>query len=470
MTFDDFRDTLRTGKGTNAKIIPVHLYLEEGVDQLYQLSMRQAAALLKLAQYLEWKARLYGIPEDLTDPDDFQAWNDQVKQRLMIPVEICAEIINCLATDEDTQNAFKNFIANYLSSVNSNPVGQPLPISKTTASLSSAYNPFCSLDILWSQCIYTVRTTNDIIKDALDKFETLTNPIELTAAASEVIPEIGDTVGAVPSYIALLQSFIAENYNADYTTTPVTGYEDVLACELFCACKDDCSITIDRFYTILLNRVKTRYDTDEPVITVLNDLAAYLIGIDSGGDLVADMAFLLIWGGLKLANFILGGLLNRPKVGDGVIRVWLQLAANNPDPDWSIICTTCPEYEDLFYDPNPIADGLTLDSDGEQFLGGDNRIILAPWTANIVMEAERRVHLVTVRMAFAEETGNIIIIESVEYPLERSTPIGGSTYDYVAEVPDVLCTTIDFEVIPNSETANTFVVVSMFTINVWQIE
>lgn len=469
MTYDDHRDTLRTGKNTNAKIIPVHLYLEEGVDQLYQLSMRQAAALLKLAQYLEWQSRLYGIPADLTNPDDFQAWNDQIKQRLMLPVEICAEIINCLNTDEDTQNAFKAFFSNYLNDLDSNPVGKPLPISKTTSSLSSLYNPTCDLDVLWSQCLYTVRTTNDIIKDALDKFETLTNPIELTSAAAEVIPEIGDTVGAVPSYIALLQSFIAENYNADYTTTPVTGYEDVLACELFCACKTDCSITIDRFYTILLNRVKTRYDTEEPVITVLNDLAAYLLGIDSGGDLVADMAFLLIWGGLKLANFILGGLLNRPKVGDGVIKVWLQLAANNPDPDWNIICTTCPAYENIFFDPNPIATGLTITTDGEQFLGGDNRIIYTPFQANIELPVERRVHAITVTMAFGEETGNYVTIETVEYPLVRGTHIGGSTYDYVAEIPDILCNLMDFQFVANAETGNTFVVVSMFTINVWEL-
>lgn len=381
----------------------------------------------------------------------------------------CQDIADCIETNEATQDAINDLIANYLSANDNNPVGKPLPSSKTTASLSGLYNPTCDLDILWSQCLYTVRTTNEVIKDALDKFETLTNPVELTVAAAEVIPEIGDTVGAIPSYIALLQSFIAENYNADYTTTPVTGYEDVLACELFCLCKSDCNITIDRFYTLLLNRVKDRYDTGEPVIAVLNDLAAYLLGIDSGGDLVADMAFLLIWGGLKLANFIIGGLLSRPKVGDGVIKTWLQLAANNPDPDWNIICTTCPAYEDLFYDPNPIADGLTITTDGEQYIGGDNRIIYTPFQANIELPVERRVHTITVRMAFGEETGNFVTIETVEYDLVRGDHIGGSTYDYVAEIPDVLCNLIDFQFVANSETAGTFVVVSMFTVNVWEL-
>lgn len=353
MPFKKTDNTYNTGKGSNAKAISVRLLTEEGEDELYVLSSRQASALLKISEYLEWRNRYFNMPSELVPQDDFDKWNDQIKTRLMTPMEICARIIDCIENDEDVQNALKLFINNHLASLDNNPVGKPLPASVTGAPLGE--NPTCDWDILWAQCLMVVKTTNDIIEDLLDKFETLTNPVELTGAALEAIPAAGDTVAAVPNYVALIQEFLAENYSADYTTTPVTGYEDRLAAEIFCACEMDCEITIDRIVQILIDRIETRFDTTVPALSVLNDLAAWLIGIDTGGELIADMAFLLVWGGLKFANFVIGGLLNRPRIGDGVIKVWLALATDNPSNDWVFI-VDCVDIQcwDMSIVPNAV--------------------------------------------------------------------------------------------------------------------
>jgi len=464
------KDPLTTGKGSDAKLIPVHLYLEEGIDELYILSKRQAGALLKISQYLEWTTRLDGLPTDLMLPDDLQAWNDQLKQRLMLAVEICAEIINCIGTDEDTQAALNTFISNYLANNNYESPGKPVSTTAATSGLQGETNPTCDLDIVWSQSLMIVKTTDSIVRDLLEKFETLTNPIELTAAAAEAIPLVGDLVGSVPNYIAIVQQFLSENYNADYTTTPITGYEDMLSCEIFCSAKSDCNITIDRIYNILLARIDARFSTGTPVLSTLNELAAFVLGIDTEGEFIADLCHFLVWGGIKLANFIVGGLLNRPQIGTSLISVWLELAVDNASSDWLTICTECPEFTNIVYEANPIQEGLTLATDDGQFLGGDNRIVIAPHTAHIVLPMERRIRKVSVIMAEATELGNEVIIESVSYDLVRGTYHGGTTYTYDADIPDVACVILDFQFI--YDTVNERVILSgvnSFVLQAWVI-
>jgi hypothetical protein len=440
---------------------------------------------IKIPDSVEFVAQLQGLIAMATKQFQYQNWNSEHAKIISSQWRNaydetdwdgcmdCEDVQDCIETHEGTQDAIKNVINNYLDANNQLPIGEPIPDSRSNYNLATDTNNTCDLDILWAQCLMVVKTTNDIIDDLLQKFEGLTNPAETFAAAASAIPVGGGTIAAIPNYIQLVQEFITENYAADYTTTPITGYEDMLACELFCVCKYDCAITIERFYTILLNRVIDRYDTAVPAISILNDLASYLVGIDVGGDQVADMAFLTIWGGLKLANFIAGGLLNRPHIGDGVISMWLLLAMDNPNPDWSIICEECPEYESLFYDPNPYPvedSGLEINADGGTFTGGDNRVINTPFQAEIILPVERRVVTIYVTMAFGEETGNEVIIETVEYPLTRVSHLGGSTYVYAADIPNVLCQDIDFQFVANSETSGTFVVISMIELVVWEIE
>lgn len=467
-------DELKTGKDTDAKIITVHLYPDEGVDELYVLSKRQSAALLTLARYLDWRTRHYSLPVDLLDSDDFQAWNDLTKRRLMTPIEICAEIINCLENDTDTQEAFDTYIKNYLSTNGwGESPGKPLPPSVSGGNLAGTTNPSCDLSILWAQCLFLVQTTNSLIEDFLQKFETLTNPVELADAAADTIPVFGDTLSAVPQMINLAQNFLTENYLADYTTTPITGYEDMLACELFCACQGDCNITIDRFFNILLARVEARFESSPAVLNVLSDLTSWMVGIDVSGELVADMAFLMVWGGLKLANFIVGGLTGRPTIGDGVLKMYLEIASDIPSDDWETICGSCPSYENIIVEANPYPtspDYLTLNADGGTFTGGDNRVVNTPHEADIVLPELRRIVTVAVIMAQSSASGSYVEIEGNGYTLERGSFIGGTTYEYTATIPNVLSDHLAFYFEP--ESPFTFIILSgvnSFTIEVWEI-
>lgn len=399
-----------------------------------------------------------------------QQWKDAYLETDWEQCMNCEDVQNCIETHEGTQDALDNRISNYLAINNFDTAGNPLTPTQTAEGLQGTTNPTCDLDIVWAQSLMLVKTTDAIVRDLLNKFETLTNPVELTAAAIDAIPLFGDVGAVIPQMIGILQNFLAENYEADYTTTPVTGYEDVLACEYFCSAKGDCNFTIDRIFGILLARIDARFSTGQPVFDTLNELAAFVLGIDTGGEFIADLCHFLIWGGLKLANFVFGGLLNRPTIGTEVITVWLTLAVNDANDDWLTICEECPAFENIVYEANPIQSGLTLNVDGEQFLGGDNRIIYSPYQATITLPVERRLRSIEVIMAEATETGNQVIIETVEYDLIRGTFHGGSTYTYTADIPDVLCQIIDFQFI-NVDANNRVIIsgVNSFVLEAWEI-
>lgn len=402
----------------------VQVHIPDDPTYLHQLAGLMAMAT-KQFQYQNWDSAHAAIIA--------QQWKDAYLETDWSECMDCEKIIECIETDEDVQNVLKTFINNHLASLDNNPVGKPLPSSATGAPLGQ--NPTCDPDILWSQCLMIVKTTNDIIEDLLDKFETLTNPVELTGAALEAIPAAGDTVAAVPNYIGLIQEFLAENYSADYTTTPITGYEDKLAADIFCVCEADCEITIDRIVNILIGRVEERFATTAPALSVLNDLAAWLIGIDTGGEVVADMAFLLVWGGLKFANFVIGGLLNRPRIGDGVIKAWLDLAVNDANNDWIYIVDCIPdtwskvlffdqfEYDELgwtFY-PNTPTEPRAAWVDGEGW--GRGGTSTTPQAANI------QIHCLDLPSANYTQ----VRIYTTEAPTQgfqlRFPNVGGGTYN-----------------------------------------
>jgi hypothetical protein len=437
-----------------------------------KLTSQQIWALMVQCKYIGWKTRWMNKPPEF----DISAFKAELETRLMCDCECfdCDDVAECIETSAPVKDVLDTHIKNYLANNGwGESPGKPLPITVSGANLAGLTNPTCNLSVLWAQCLYLVVTTNKLIEDFLQKFETLTNPVELADAAADTIPVFGDTLSAIPQMINLAQNFLTENYLADYTTTPITGYEDMLTCELFCACQGDCNITIDRFFNILLARVQTRFESAPAVLNVLSDLTSWMVGIDVSGELVADMAFLMVWGGLKLANFIVGGLTGRPTIGDGVLKMYLTIAADNPSDDWMTICSSCPSYENIIVEANPYPtspDWLTLNADGGTFTGGDNRVVNTPHEADIVLPELRRVVTVVVIMAQSTASGSYVEIEGVGYTLERGAFIGGTTYEYTATIPNVLTDHLAFYFEP--ESPFTFIILSgvdSFVIEVWQL-
>jgi hypothetical protein len=446
--------------------------LPEDDEICVKLTSQQIWALFVQCKYIGWRTRWMNHPPEF----DISAFKAELENRLMCDCECfdCDDVADCIATSTPVQDVLDTHIKNYLANNGwGNSPGKPISVTAANDNLAGLTNEFCNLDILWAQCLFLVQTTNSLIEDLLQKFETLTNPLEVAEGTAEVIPLVGDLIAAAPQYINLAQNFITENYYADYTTTPITGYEDVLACQLFCACQGDCQVTINRMFDILLQRVITRFESSPALLNTISDLTSWLVGIDVAGEFVADMAFLVVWGGVKLANFVIGGLTGRPKIGDGILRMYLELAADDPSADWMTICAECPSYENIVIEANPYPatpDYLTLDADGGTFTGGDNRVVNAPYQAEINLPDERRVHTVSVIMAQSHESDSVVIIGGISYNLIRGAYHGGTTYTYTAEIPDVLTNQLNLQFA--TEAPFTFIILSgvdSFVIEVWQV-
>lgn len=248
----------------------------------------------------------------------------------------CDDVAGCVEDSDAVKNALSKWLA---AGGSSNEVGQPLPMEKLTENIVEGTNPTCDKDILWAQCIGLVQWCNLAIEQFFQGFETLTNPLEIAGAVSQapVLDEIG--LDAIISYAQMAQNAIQENYAADYSPT----YEEDLACEIFCACSEDCQITLDRVLGILQTRIEDQWgsllDLDS-LVDMLNDLLTMDIEVVN----VADMIYFMLFGSAKLANF---GL-NITAGFDAIQRAILVF--NEPSDDWEVLCDECAETHYLEID------------------------------------------------------------------------------------------------------------------------
>lgn len=299
----------------------------------HKLTQQQQMVLISLCEYLGWKTRWTNAPtQDILDAFKSQTIFDIME----IDVLDCQEVAGCIENSDAVKNALSKWLA---SGGNVNPVGQELPPGKMTENIVAGTNPTCDYDILWAQCIGLIGWCNLAIEQFFDGFETLTNSLEIAAAVSKapILDEIG--ADAIADYASMAQEAIRENYEADYDEI----YAEELACELFCVCKTDCEITLDRIFNILLTRVQDQWgsllDLDN-LVDMLNDLLTMDIEVVN----VADMIYFMLFGSAKLANF---GI-NITAAFDAITRAILVF--DEPSNDWEVLCDECAETHYLEVD------------------------------------------------------------------------------------------------------------------------
>lgn len=293
------------------------------IPRLYILTDRQCAALISLATFLEWSTRYKNLPVDA----DIDAFASETKFNLMNPIT-CGMLQECLQPLFDTLRAQVLQDANFRDWGTDDPTGQPLPESSRTADQAAGSNPTCNLDILWAQCEQSIRYGVALVLDVLQVAEAATNNVELAAIFAQVpvLDELG--ADAIAGYVAFIQQSIADNYEAQVTET----YIQEAACELFCLCIEDCTITLERLQAIFQARVEGYFDSPMGVLSTIGDFFGYFVGNPLAGAIIADAMHLLIWAGGTLTNYFLGD------VGTLTLQTVLELAVNDGNSDWTILC------------------------------------------------------------------------------------------------------------------------------------
>lgn len=262
-------------------------------------------------------------------------WSDECD-----PMVDCEDVAGCIETSEAVQTAIQNISSNTVDNrvvvPATYPPGQPNPTPGVD--LAAGTNPTCDKDILWAQCLAIAQQTNLAIVDVLQKIEVSTNAAELLDALSEV-PLVGWAKEALGGQAALdliqyYQEALEEQYVAQYTETP-GGVQDQIACALFCECKADCVITIDKVFNVLKQRVEVYVTV--PTLDTFEDLIDFAAGLSQDNTMVVDVAFFFAWGSIKLGSFFFG------RAFDITLSMLLQLSINDANNDWEILCTECPD-------------------------------------------------------------------------------------------------------------------------------
>lgn len=250
-------------------------------------------------------------------------------QNVEYPVSFCSQLIECITNDADTRAALSNFIAEHPDGTTYEK-NQPLPAGATAGNILPA-NPDCDPDILWSQCIGLVQTANRMVTDFLETWETYNNSGEVLSDVVQGIPGVSEVAGAlgIPGMIEYandLVDSISEGYAADYTLE----YEQTLACQIFCAAKDDCVVSIDMLTGIMNTRISNALTLDN-----LTELLVSLIDQDISGFNVADLYLAFFFDALAVANLVV-------PITWGIEAYLTTIAVfNEPNDDWMVLCTDC---------------------------------------------------------------------------------------------------------------------------------
>lgn len=195
----------------------------------------------------------------------------------------------------------------------------------------------CDFDALWGGMLYLVQSGNRAITDFLEVLEAASNTLEAMALAAGQIPAAGNNVSAAFDFANAIQEFFAENYAANYSE----GYEQQLACDLFCQARGDCELSIDD----MINVINARFPEPFDVVT----FSAIMVRIGTGsvpgnfvGPAICDAMFLLYFTSLKFGQQFGDTIGLRP------LPVIISLGADQLASDnWETLCD-CPVICDSF--------------------------------------------------------------------------------------------------------------------------
>lgn len=216
----------------------------------------------------------------------------------------CDDVADCIETNPATRAAIRSI---FNGSPNF-PPGEEMTTEQLTADLVAGSNPSCSLSVLYGQCIQAVEYTNSAVENVLQRIEVDSNIVELTDALSE-FPLVGWAKEAIGGQIALdlmqyYQNALIEQYLAQYDEI----LEDQLACDIYCLCKNDCQITVERIFQAYQTRLEGYITL--PELTHINDFLEFMVGIEQNSTYVVEFAHWVAWGVAKLGNFFFAKAFN----------------------------------------------------------------------------------------------------------------------------------------------------------------
>jgi len=260
-------------------------------------------------------------------------------------------LIEALANAIRTNPLLQAAIADALTQQGGGVPGKPISPGQATGNLLPdnvrTEEGECIEDNLWGAMLYVVQSGNRVIEDFFQVLEAASNTLESMEIVAKAIPAAGDYISSAAGFADQMQENIAENYTAAYTE----AYEQSLACDLFCAARLGCELSIDTMIALVNDRLTAPLD--------IGDMGEIMAGIASGtwvGDEIADVAFLVYFSALKFGQQF------GDQIGIRPLPVIMSLGADQLASDnWEVLCECADEWEHIImFNGTSMPDGWTV--------------------------------------------------------------------------------------------------------------
>lgn len=254
----------------------------------------------------------------------------------------CDDVADCIETNEGVQEAivdmlddseeFQESLSDYIQAHPDGityPKDQPIP-SDTRITVTQPGE--CDYDKLWAQCVGVVSTAHAMIGQFFFAWGAFADEGDIVRGIVANTPLLGPVayslgIVGVQDFASLIVSSIA----ALYAAAADDDYREQLACDLFCAGKDACYVTIDTASSILNARIGG-------LISLISttDIMVSLIELDLTGMNVADVYMAAFFDLLHQGNLVW-------PTQWGMDTFLASVAAYNvPDDGWESACEDCP--------------------------------------------------------------------------------------------------------------------------------
>lgn len=327
--------------------------LQEGVILIMFMRPEIDIQGLFLASLNDIQDENYWKNEDIPnayDPLDASSLYSGLVQSMAIYNSICDFVTECVMNSPELQVAIQQSVDNAVAQA----IAQAgLPVPNPSANLLTGS---CNKDVLFGQAMYLVDYLHLTQVDILERVEVLSNRIEIAEMLSSLFPPT-NFLGAdeLAQYIDNLLSFIAENYNAEYTV----GYQEELACEIFCIMQEDCSLSVEQLFVLFQNRLNGQLE----IFNLMKEIFQFVLSGSWQGREIVDGFMFLHMGFLKLLNTL--PVFNFFGLGTKLISQRLAIGALSPNSAWDLICTDCPQGEwEHTFDFTASSSGFVLWSSG----------------------------------------------------------------------------------------------------------
>ena len=264
----------------------------------------------------------------------------------------CEDVADCIDSNETVRTAIQNVVPTAPIDGLVYPPGTPLTPGQMTARLNEI--DACAFDPFWAQTEQYVDFMVNLGQDVLEQIASYSAAIDL----GENVP-MGQFLGKLKNtstagkVVEFLQ-WALTTVKAAYEAADTAGNRNDIKCDIFCAHRDDCLITIQGTLDVLnarLGGLLTPGDlTDLPTMVTAFTTAAF------DPALALDLWILFLMGSAKTAGmFGLAGI-------DETLQLVLATAVNDANNDWVLLCDDCDEP------PPPDPECVDLTATQEQWL------------------------------------------------------------------------------------------------------